>query len=493
MSKPPALACGVCERPMDKAKRVEDGISYCSTCYARSFKRLVCGGCGMFKRILATKDNARCQACLANMPCIRCRNVGRPIGKRTAQGPVCNGCYRYFVEPRPCEICKEPSRQLSLFRTADCEKMACSRCRRSAHRTCALCGKHRPCAPTAEGRWQCRLCTNVGSVVCESCSSPMAAGNGKRCKACYWAARCQHSAMQLVELLRSRRTRESFFAFATWLPTQASAQRSAMRLARHAEFFEMLDCAGDQPWTGEFLLERFGAAALRRYELPVRWLQLRHDVKLPAEAKAREADRRRVRNAVAQAPRDSLARDLLEAFDTELRRRHQAGKLTERSIRLAFRPAVALLAEVDPLGKCIPTQAALERYLSTTPGQRAAVSTFLGFLKSNCGIELRLPPRNATSSTATRKALERQIAALMAPPINAEKLAKHWAPLALRYFHHLSAADAKMVCAGSSAQPGAGGTVLSFQGQEYWIPAQPMTLGHFSQSLTESHQNQLCP
>lgn len=477
MSKRPALACGVCERPIDKATRVEDGVSYCSTCYARSFKRLLCGGCGMFKRLLASKDDARCPACLSTMPCIRCRNVGRPMGMRTAQGPVCNSCYRYFIEPRPCEICGEPSRQLSLFRTVDGEKKACPRCRRSDHHTCAFCGKHRLCISTPEGRWRCQLCTNVGEVLCESCSAPMAAGNGKRCQPCYWAARCKHSALQLVELLRGNRTRESFVAFAAWLPTQTSAQRSAMRLARHVEFFELLDSAGDEAWTSEFLLARFGAATLRRYELPVRWLRLRHDVNLSAEDKAREADRRRVRQAVALAPEGSVARDLLEAFELELRRRLEAGKLTELSMRLAFRPAVALLAEEDPLGARAPTQAALERYLLAKPGQRAAVSTFLGFLKGSCGIELQLPPKIAGNSTAGRKALERRIAALMAPSVNAKQVAKHWVLLALRYFHHLSLADAKTVCAGSSVQPRAGGTVLCFQGQEYWIPAEPMTLG----------------
>lgn len=476
MSKQPSLACGVCERTIDKAKRVEAGVSYCSTCYARSFKRLLCGGCGMFKRLLASQDDARCQACVAAMPCIRCRNVRRPLGKRTAQGPVCKSCYPYFAEPRSCEICREPSRRLSLLRTADGDKKACPRCHRSDHQTCTLCGKHRPCLPTPEGRLQCRLCTNVGLVTCESCSAPMPAGNGKRCRPCYWEARCKHSAAQLVELLRGPRARESFTAFAAWLPTETSAQRAALKLARHIEFFEMLDGTGDEAWTGDFLLTRFGTATLRRYELPVRWLRLSYDVKLPAEDKAREADCRRVRKAVALAPEGSVARELLEAFEHELRRRHEAGKLTELSMRLAFRPAVALLAEEDPLGTRAPTQAALERYLVATPGQRAAMSTFLGFLKATRGIELRLPPRLASNTSIGRKALEKQIAALLERPVNAERVARHWMPLALRYFHHLSAADAKAVCASSTALPRAGGTVLTFQGQEYWIPAEPMTL-----------------
>lgn len=108
---------------------------------------------------------------------------------------------------------------------------------------------------------------------------------------------------------------------------------------------------------------------------------------------------------------------------------------------------------------------------------RTAVSTFRGFLKANWGIELRLPKirrelcrRSQGVGKADRRLNE-------PPPFNADRTAKDWVPLALRYFHHLSAADAKTVCAGSSAQPRAEGTVLSFQGQESWIPAEPMTLG----------------
>ena len=471
-----ALVCDVCERAMDKAHRVEAGVSYCSACYARCFRRLMCGGCGMFKRLLASRDDARCQECLAAMPCIRCKHTGRPLGKRTAQGPVCNRCYEYIVEPRPCELCLEPSRRLSRLSMSDGDKKACPRCRRAHHHTCADCGKHRSCTPTPEGRWQCRLCKDVGEVACESCSAPMAAGNGKRCQPCYWAARCQHSALQLMELLRGSRARESFAAFAAWLPMQGSVQRAALKLARHVEFFEMLDNTGDEAWTGDFLLARFGTATLRRYELPVRWLQLRHAVELPAERKARHADGRRVSQALAQAPEGTVARELLEAFALELNRRCEAGKVTERSMRLAFRPAVALLAEEDPLGSRTPTQAALERYLTATPGQRAAVSTFLGFLKTR-GVELRLPAKFAGSSALGRKALEKQIAALMVAPVDADRVAQRWAPLALRYFHHLSAADAKTVCAGAAAQTRAGGSVLSLQGQDSWIPAEPMTLG----------------
>lgn len=468
--------CGVCERVTVKATRVEAEVRYCSTCYARSFKRLLCGGCGMFKRLLASRDDPRCQACVSAMPCIRCRRAGRPIGKITAQGPVCSSCYIYFVDLRACEVCNEPARVLRLLRTADGDKRACPRCLRADQHTCASCRKHRVCTQTSEGRWRCRRCAEGGEVTCRTCSAPMPAGGGKRCQACYWTERCGRSASQLVELLQTKRARDAFAEFAAWLPAQGSAQRAAMNLRKHVEFFEMLESVGDEAWTGDLLLERFGTAVLRRYELPVRWLQMRAGVVLPAQDKAREADSRRVRKAMSAMPHGTVARDLLEAFQKELQHRRDAGKLTELSMRLAFRPAVALLGVEDPQGSRAPTQAALERYLSEVPGQRAAVSTFLGFLRASCGLELRLPPKAAASTALARKALEKQIAALMAPSVDATLLAKRWAPLALRYFHHLSATDAKAICEEATRQPRAGGTVLTCRGQEYWIPAEPMTL-----------------
>jgi hypothetical protein len=466
-------SCGVCERPLSKATRVEAGVRYCPTCYSQSFKRLMCGGCGMFKRLLVAQDDPRCQACFASKPCIRCRRRDRPVGKLTEQGPVCNSCYSYFIEPSPCEVCNEPSRRLSVLRTADGDKKACPRCHRTNQHTCAFCRKHRLCEQTRDGRWRCRLCAEVGEVTCAICFAPMAAGNGKRCQACYWAERCERSAVQLVELLHSKRARDAFSAFATWLQTQGSAQRAALRLTRHAEFFVMLDGCSAEAWTSEFLLKRFGTATLRRYEMPVRWFHLHANIELPAQDKARDSDLRRVRTAVVMMPEGSLARELLEAFQRELERRRDTGKLTERSMRLAFRPAVALLAEEDPRGERVPGQAALERYLAATPGQRAAVSTFLGFLKARRGIELRLPTK---PSAQVRQSLEKQIAALITSPVDADQTPNRWALLALRYFHHLSATDAKTIYKESKLHPGSGGTVFTFRGQGYWIPAEPTML-----------------
>ncbi|MEO6276284.1 hypothetical protein [Roseateles sp.] len=473
--------CGVCERPTAKATRVEAQVRYCSTCYARCFKRLLCGGCGMFKQLLASKEDPRCQDCIAAMPCVRCRRIGRPVGKITAGGPACNSCASYFSDARPCEMCSSPSRILRVLRTADGDKTACPRCMRVDHRTCALCRKHRLCDEMHDGRWQCKLCRDIGEVPCSTCSLPMPAGMGKRCSSCYWLERCVRSATQLVELLKTKRARDAFAAFAAWLPSQGYVQKAAVGLRKHVQFFELLESTGDEAWTSDFLLKHLGPAMLRKYELPMRWLRAEGGVTLHTQDKAREADGRRVRKASNTMPEGTVGRRLLESFEAELARRRDAGKLTDRSMRLAFRPALVLVALEDADGARAPTQLALERYLTATPGQRAALSTFVGFLKTNCGIELRLPPKRAGSSATARKALEKQITALMAPSVDPASVTKRWAPMALRYFHHLSSTQANEVVAKSVQKEVEGGMVLSCDGQDYWIPSNLSGLAHLGQ------------
>lgn len=468
-----APRCGVCARPTIKATRVEAQVRYCSTCYARCFKRLQCGGCGMFKKLLAAQEDPRCQGCISAMPCVRCRRVGRPVGKITATGPACSSCMIYFTNPRICEVCSEAARVLKALHTANGNKKACPRCLRADHRTCSACRKHRRCDPMPNGRWQCKLCREVGEVPCGTCGRAMPAGKGKRCDACYWLERCTRSALQLVELLRTPRAREAFAAFVAWLPSQGNVNKAAAGLRAHVQFFELLDASGDEEWTSEFLLKLFGTALLRKYMLPVRWLQAERGVTVLMQDKAREADVRRVRKAIAAMPVGSVGRELLESFEGELARRREAGKLSDLSMRLAIRPAQALLALEDADGARVPSQAALECYLANTPGQRAAISTFIGFLKASRNVALRLPPKQGANSVAARKTLEKQITALMAPSVDAAHVARRWVPLALRYFHHLSLAEAKDVVARATRKDEGTGTVLNCDGQDYWIPSEP--------------------
>lgn len=467
--------CGCCGDPMEKAHRVHAGVKYCQRCYCREFKRLLCGGCGMFKRLLRSEGNPRCQGCIASQPCVRCRRAGLPVGVMTEFGPACNSCRTYFLEHRPCELCGTPTQRLTRMVTDEGEKQACPRCATADHRTCACCRRHRPCEAGTDGKWRCRPCIDTGQVPCETCAQPMPAGRGKRCEACYFRDRAARSAGQLVELMSRPRVREAFLAFTAWLVLDdRGLQRRVSRLRQHADFFVELDRLDDEQWSGEFLLRHLGTATLRRFELPVKWLELQGAVTLSEEDKQREADLRRVKQAATRLPPNTVARQVVEGFAEELLKRHAAGELSVRSARLALRPAISLLEVEDPAGGRLPRQAALERYLDEVPGQRAAVSTFLGFLRASHGVDLRLPPKRSATSPAARKALEQQVAALVRDPQRREGLDKRWVPLALRYFHRLSATEAKVIHSAAVTVDARDGLELQFDGRVYWVPKQPM-------------------
>lgn len=437
----------------------------------------------MFKRLLALEENPRCQACVAAQPCIRCRRSGRPVGMITDYGPVCNSCRVHFVKPQPCQMCGEVTSRLTRVSTANGDKQACSSCATADHRSCSACGRHRPCQEVGGGVWQCRKCIELGQVPCNSCHALMPAGLGNRCQACYWQERCKHGVSQLTELMTGVRAREAFASFGSWLVSEGLAKRGTLRLRQHVEFFVVLDAAGDEDWTSAFLLKLFGTAALRSYELPVRWLA-QSGVELSDEDKAREADLRRVQKSAALVPAMTPAREVIDAFSDELLKRHAVGELTIRSVRLAMKPAAALLHLEDPLGRRLPGQPALDRYLRQVPGQRAAVSAFVSFLRANRGLELRIPSKPSAGSVEIRKSLEKQIAVLVAEVGDTPEVAKRWMSLALRYFHHLSVTEAKMVCAKATPVEVDEGIELSYEGRAYWIPRSPnLRLRHSPKDL----------
>lgn len=478
--------CDECGRLISKAQRVEGGKSYCVTCYARCFKRRLCSGCGMFSRLLVSANDPKCRQCVTSAPCIRCARAGRKLGILTEAGPVCNACYPYFRDLVTCSRCDQLTQRPSHIESGNGRKIVCQRCATAHHRTCTLCRRHRLCKDGPDGTRICKKCDEMGMGTCRVCSSLMPAGRGDRCEACYRRARCEAVAAQLSALLSNLRVREAFEQYVRWAIAEIDLARLVRALPRHVEFFELLDKnAAGLPWSSALLLQIFGTAGLRKFELPIRWMQCNGGLQISTEDKDAAAEMGRSLALIATAPSDTLARRLLDEFHTHLHNKVGAGKMKPKSMRLALRPAVSLLERADASWKRMPDQDAVSKMLAATPGQRAALSTFLGFLKAKHGVDLGAVHVRNRRQSGQRKAIGEHLAILAKEEPRTDDFEHRWVHTALAYFHQLSRSKARNLLQQGALTQTEAGYELVVEGARYWLPKPPVIVsGLGAQVLT---------
>jgi hypothetical protein len=142
-------------------------------------------------------------------------------------------------------------------------------------------------------------------------------------------------------------------------------------------------------------------------------------------------------------------------------------------MRMALRPAVSLLQAASAEGASLPDQKALDDMLHSAPGQRAAVSTFLGFLKTHYLIELVARKTTSRKRSASRERLGTQLAALANSDRRDTQTLDQWTLTALRYFHGLSKGQAHDVAKTAVRVELPGGDELRVGQEAFWLPQPP--------------------
>jgi len=309
---------------------------------------------------------------------------------------------------------------------------------------------------------------------CEACASPMAAGRGSRCEDCYWKARCEAVGAQLCELLSSAAVREEFRRYVSWAMVNVDLPRLVRALPRHVQFFELLEQkAGKEPWSAPLMLRIFGVAGLRKFELPVRWMHASGVLEINAQEKEAVAELGRSQELVSSAPPETVARRLLDEFYADLCTKVRMGKMKPKSMRLSLRPAVSLLELADAGWQRTPDQVAVAELLDVTPGQRAALSTFLGFLKAKHGIALSATLVGRRRVSGRREVLGKQLAALAKEQPRPLDFESRWLHTALAYFHERSIAQAKSLLKQGVLKELDVGYELVVEEAKYWLPKPP--------------------
>lgn len=463
--------CDECGKPVSTFSRIHDGQHYCSTCYARCFKRRECPGCGIQSRLLANNPAAQCRKCAAARPCVRCHRQGRALGLILPLGPVCNSCYVYFREPQRCSTCSKLVR--NYLRSKPERLIVCIQCAGSKNKTCGVCRRHRACNARNDGTWVCRKCESAPYTVCHICQAHVEPGRNGHCEACYWKERYQANAKQLTELFSCESVRHAFSSYVRWVVAHNDVKRLCSVLVRHTKFFTMLDQHPDAAWDEAFVLRVFGTRRMRKYELPMRWLQDQHALTVTPEAKRANAAIQTSRKLAQSLPTGSLAETVLQAFFDELHARVEAGKIKPWSMRMALSPAVSLLLAASPEGTELPNQIALNEMLRRSPGQRDAASTFLGFLKARYAIELTARKIASHRVADSRKKLGSQLCEIANSSRRDSQIRMQWDVTALRYFHRLNKCQAQEVIKTAKRALLPGGDELDMGGQVFWVPHPP--------------------
>ena len=459
--------CDECGRSISKAHRVEDGVSYCGTCYARCFKPRPCGQCGLLSRLLVSDASASCRKCQHGGPCTRCGKTGAALGKISAYGPICASCRPHFVQEKACSNCGTVSTRLSRAQHLGFDEPVCPACARLDHATCSSCRRYRRVSASPNGQMLCVKCLDLGTVPCPSCTQPMPAGSGRQCDTCSWRLRLHRRCTQDVHAIASPKGQRAFLAFAQWLELHQGPKRAALGIHRQLEFFLRLDEHWQSGVDAGTLLRVLGSVGMRRHLLATRWLSLQQGVEIDEQGRQTDTEERLTQALLATLPGQSMAFQAASAYREKLKVNGRRRQPSPRSIRLALRPAVTLLLESDPKGTALPAQQHLIRYLHRVPGQRAALSGFISFLRAERGLELTMP--TTTLRPADLKGIERELVALYRERSTSSAWQRRWIFLALQFFHRLDKKRAQM----ASQQPWREepqGFVVACDGLEYWLP-----------------------
>ncbi len=468
------LYCDECGRPMKKAARKYKGNRYCSACYLRLFKKRICPKCGNIARVFIKDPKAVCISCERKAPCIRCGKTGYPLGKMTPYGPVCNSCYSWFRETKPCAFCGTPSKRLSSYPSLGVDVLICEKCASTlmGKGTCQACHYHRKLYDAPDGRRLCRRCLEEADGRCITCGKKIPAGRNGKCEECSFREGLLRRVAFNKAAFATKRFSTLYEEFGKWLDEETGAHKAFLCINKFLLFFTEMESLWKDIPPYEELLSYFGAEGLRRVRLPMRWLKETQGVIVDPEKRERDSEERRIEALLSSFPQGKHF-SLLEEYVNFLRRKVGKGKLKIHSMRLALQSAVGLLETMERDG--LPIQEDVNHYLAAKPGQRNSLSGFVRFMNARHCVELRvLVNYDRIRKDRKRKAEKRMLSLMQNPPeegISQEDYEKEWVTAGLVYFHGVGVKIVTREILKNIIVDKDGNFTVGIKGKTYWIPS----------------------
>jgi len=287
-------------------------------------------------------------------------------------------------------------------------------------------------------------------------------------RACYWRGLLKKR-IDLNQAAFSAQTMARHFEhYAAWLAVTVGENKAAITLNKYLSFFlEMEKVWKDLPDYAR-LVAHFGAEGLRRVRLPIRWMEETGLIVKDVTVQAEDSEKRQIACMLKALEGDLAGLPILKGYHDSLMVKAKAGKLSLRSVRLAMSPAKALMLEAQKMGLKKPDQRAVDVYLAKVPGQYAALTGFVRYLRESYSVEVVMPKsQEGAAKKACQRKLELEILAMMREGGEGEEFLRRWVSVGLAYFHGL---PRKMGRAIDVMRTDGEGVAVQIEGKSYWVP-----------------------
>lgn len=460
-------SCAACGKSVRKYTRVHRENGYCAACYKRLFVRDICPRCRNFKRLLKTDKSSICVDCFSSLPCIRCKRENREVSLLKASGPVCNTCAPHFRNPEPCGACGNLTTRFSCVAQNGQELKICQSCANQDHKTCSSCRRHRKIVFEAGRTKHCERCHTLPPGKCPKCSNAMPAGRLSECETCYWRGLLGRR-LELIKVgLKSLELRRDLEEFAYWISDKSGPSRAAVKLKKFFPIFGEVDEKWGSFPSYEELISNFGSIAIRRHLTLFRWLRNSGRVIENRKFRAMETEKHLVSRILNSFVEQSDAGAMIRSYHGHLL---EVRPKQPRSIRLALSPAADFIKFAGGKSRETLTQRNLERFLLEKPGQRAALTGFVNFLRREFKFNLSVKKLEPTVRLrAKRRMLEQPIVEAISVGIDDSSRLNRWISLSLAYFHNLPKSASSEI-GRHDVKEEADGFEVIWRGRKYWVP-----------------------
>jgi hypothetical protein len=302
----------------------------------------------------------------------------------------------------------------------------------------------------------------------------MPAGRGNKCENCYWSNLLERRAKINSAGFVSIQFTQYFISYSEWLLSRVGAHKAAISINKYYSFFSEVESAFRCIPDYAELLKKFSADGLRRSMLPVKWMIENHLLIADEILRDDDSEQRRIAKKINYFGDKTKNYDLINSYYKHLLKKKALGKTSLKSIRLSLTPAIGLLGMAVSMGYQTPNQTAIDTYLIKKPGQRAAISGFVGYLIKSCEIDIYLPDINFVDrAKRARKKLEEDMVSFLTSDHSIANKNTFWISLALAYFHNLPRMrqhTIETLPIGKSLD----GLLITINDVEYWIPQLPV-------------------